>query len=424
MEKRGIYRWTVILPMILFMYMLAYIDRTNISFAMGGIEKSFAVTSTISGFVSGIFFIGYTLLQVPGGHLASTVSARRNILVFGILTGIFASAQGFATSVTMFVIIRFFLGVVEGVMLPTTYVLIARWFAEEERGRATNTFMLFSTIGPLIMSPLCGYLLAYMHIGSFESWRTMLILEGIFPLIFSVVFYLVVRDHPSQTEKLGDTERQYLLDSMEKEALKPKIIQEKSYWKAIKNQNFILITFSWFLMVVGNYGTSMWLPDIVKSLVKVGDVGVGLISAIPWIITTFAMLAIGYINDKWGNKRMLLFMLEIIAGISMVISAIMGADNPVLAIIFLILTMMCANSASPTYLTTVPLFIAPAMLGGVMGIFSAVGNLGGFFGPLAVGKLITMSGGNKLAGLMFLGGVYILSGFIMLFVNLKAKDVN
>ena len=178
MEKRGMYRWKVILPMLLSMYMFAYIDRTNISFAMGGIEKSFGVSATVSGLISGIFFIGYTLLQAPGGHLASTTSARRNILIFGILTGIFDMLQGFALNISMFIAIRFVLGVCEGVMLPTMYVLIAKWFAEEDRGRATNTFMLYQTLGPLIMSPLCGFLVAYANLGSMESWRWMLILEG------------------------------------------------------------------------------------------------------------------------------------------------------------------------------------------------------------------------------------------------------
>lgn len=422
MKKRTAYRWVVVLPMILVMYMLAYMDRTNISFAMSGIEKSYGVTSTISGFISGIFFIGYTLLQAPGGHLASTKSARRNILIFGILTGTFATIQGFAPNITSFVIIRFLLGVAEGVMLPTMLVLISKWFAEEERGRATNTFLLYQTFGPLIMSPLGGYFIAYANWGNVESWRWMLALEGILPIFFAIFFYVIVRDDPKEvtSERFGELERQYLIDSANKEFLKPKIIQEKSYWKAALNPNFILVTFSWFFMVVGFYGINMWLPEIVKSIAKVGYAQVGLITALPWIFVTFAQLLMGYVNDKWGNKKLLIIILESVAGVSLLISSMLGSSNPWLALVFLVITMMTACSASPTYMTTLPMFIAPTMLGGLMGIFSATGNLGGFFGPLFVGRLITLSGGNKLAGLMFLGCVFLVSGAMMIFVNLKA----
>lgn len=102
------YRWQVIAPMMLVMYMFAYLDRTNISFALSGIEESFAVTSSVSGFITGIFFIGYMILQVPAGHLASHKSAKRNILILGILLGVFSSLQGFANNITIFIIMRFY----------------------------------------------------------------------------------------------------------------------------------------------------------------------------------------------------------------------------------------------------------------------------------------------------------------------------
>lgn len=421
--RRGNYRWIVILPMLLLMYMFCYIDRTNISFAMGGMEKSFGITSTISGFISGIFFIGYTLLQAPGGHLASTISARRNILIFGILTGVFDIAQGFATNITMFIVFRFLLGVVEGVFLPTMFVLISRWFAEEERGIATNTFMTYQSFGPLIMSPICGFIVAFVHWGGFESWRWMLIIEGFFPIIWAFIFYVVVKDHPKEatSKHFGEEERNYLLESMEKEAQKPRITQEKSFWRAALNVNFILVVLSWFFVVVGNYGTSMWLPEIIKQISKSGYDKVGLIATLPWIATIFGAVLVGYINDKWGNKKWLLCLLGILAGVALYISSLFGNTSPWLSIIFLIIAMMASCSAAPTYLTTLPLFIAPALLGGLTGIASALANLGGFFGPLGVGALITANGGNKLAGILFLAVVYIVAGILMLFVNLRAE---
>ncbi|MEZ2661708.1 MFS transporter [Aneurinibacillus aneurinilyticus] len=122
------YRWKVIIPMIFVMYLLAYIDRTNISFALTEMQKTFAITSTVSGFIAGIFFCGYILLMAPMGHLASRKSARKIVVILGVLTGIFSSIQGMVNSVGMLVFVRFLLGLVEGGIYPAMGVLIANWF--------------------------------------------------------------------------------------------------------------------------------------------------------------------------------------------------------------------------------------------------------------------------------------------------------
>jgi ACS family tartrate transporter-like MFS transporter len=419
---RRSYRWKTIVPMIMLMYIFAYLDRTNISFALDGMEETFAFSPTVSGFISGVFFIGYMFLQMPAGHLASRKSAKRNILIFGIFTGIFAFLQGIVNSTESFIVVRFLLGVAEGGMLPTMYVLITNWFPERERGRATSTFMLYQTLAPLLMSPISGIIVASIHWSGIPGWRWMFILEGLAPLLWAIVFYFVVPDHPNQasSKRMGEQERTYLLQELEKEAQVPKVIQEKSYWRAALNPNFIFLTLSWAAMVIGNYGISMWLPVIIKGISSYGYAAVGFISVLPWLAATLGMILTGVINDKWGNKKSLLFLLEVISGIGLLISALIGTSNPLLAILFISITMMASCSASAVYLTTLPKLFPANMLGGLTGIFSAIGNLGGFVGPFIVGAL--MSGGNKLAGLLFLSCVYIVSAILITFVKLQIRN--
>jgi MFS transporter, ACS family, tartrate transporter len=416
------YRWKVIVPMILLMYIFAYVDRTNISFALEGMQKTFVITSTVSGFISGIFFFGYMLLQMPAGHLASRKSAKWNILILGIFTGIFATLQGVVSNVETFLVVRFLMGVAEGGFLPTMYVLINNWFPECERGRATSIFMLYQTLAPLIMSPISGLIIASANWGGLPSWRWMIILEGLAPMIWAIVFYYVVPNHPKEAsnKRLSSQERLYLLQELEKEAQKPKIIQEKSYRKAALNPNFIMITLAWTGMCIGNYGISMWLPVIIKGMSNYGYAQVGFISALPWLAATIGMILTGYINDKWGNKKSLLFILLTIAGMGLLVSTWIGTSNLWLAIVFISITMMAANSASPVFLTSLSQLLPANILGGLTGIFSAVGNLGGFIGPFIVGAL--MSGGNKSAGLLFLSIVYIVSAIVITFVKLNKKS--
>ena len=156
------FRWHVVMPMVMALYILAYIDRTNISFAMAKMQVHFGIDSGFMGFISGIFFIGYLILQVPVGHLSSNKGARLYVLVLSIAWGVFSSAQGFAQNTTELIIFRFLVGVAEGGVFPALWVIVTNWFPKTERGRASSCFFSFMAVSPLIMSPISGYIVQYV----------------------------------------------------------------------------------------------------------------------------------------------------------------------------------------------------------------------------------------------------------------------
>lgn len=419
---KGSYRWKAIIPMIFIMYLLAYIDRTNISFALTEMQKTFAITSTVSGFIAGIFFCGYILLMAPMGHLASRKSARMIVVILGLLTGVFSSVQGMVNSVEMLVFVRFLLGLVEGGIYPAMGVLIANWFPKHERGRATSIFYLYVTVAPLIMSPISGYIVSNVHWFGLDSWRWVFITQGIPVLLFSLLFFYLIPDHPLKASKkrISDQERAYLLEQQAIEASEPKAIQEKSYWKAALNRNFIFVSLAYFMAGgIGNYGIIIWLPVIIKEFSTFGYTAVGFISAIPWLIGTIGMISIGVINDKFGNKRVLLFLLNVIAGISL-LSAILVLESNLWAAIFLIsITIVGGMSSSAVFMTLIADVFPANMIGGMTGLWNAIGNVGGFVGPFVVGAL--MAGDNKLVGVGFLSVCYIIGSVIVLFVKLRRE---
>ncbi|ERI09408.1 MFS transporter [Aneurinibacillus aneurinilyticus] len=419
------YRWKVIIPMIFVMYLLAYIDRTNISFALTEMQKTFAITSTVSGFIAGIFFCGYILLMAPMGHLASRKSARKIVVILGVLTGIFSSIQGMVNSVGMLVFVRFLLGLVEGGIYPAMGVLIANWFPKNERGRATSIFYLYVTVAPLIMSPISGYIVSNVHWFGLDSWRWVFITQGVPVLLFSLLFFYLIPDHPLKASKkrISNQERTYLLEQQAIEASEPKVIQEKSYWKAALNRNFILVSLAYFMAGgIGNYGIIIWLPVIIKEFSTFGYTAVGFISAIPWLIGTIGMVSIGFINDKFGNKRVLLFILNVIAGISL-LSAILVLESNLWVAIFLIsITIVGGMSSSAVFMTLIADVFPANMIGGMTGLWNAIGNMGGFVGPFVVGAL--MAGDNKLVGVGFLSVCYIIGSIIVLFVKLRKEKAS
>jgi ACS family tartrate transporter-like MFS transporter len=420
-KTRVSFRWRVVLPMIMIMYILAYLDRTNISFALTGMQKEFAFSSTVSGFISGIFFFGYLLLQLPAGHLASHKSAKRNVLILGILFGILSSLQGFTTGKGSLMVVRFLLGVAEGGMFPSMYVLIANWFPEKERGRATSLFTLYQTVAPLIMSPISGIIVSSVTWWGLPGWRWVFPLEGIPSLIWAIIFYFIVPDSPKVTssQRITEQERSFLLKELEEEAKKPKVVSDRSYWKGARNPSFILFTLSFTAVVIGNYGIGIWLPVIIKGISNYGYTAVGFISALPWLVATIAMVLIGYINDRWGNKKAIIFWLEMVSGICFLFVTFIGTSNLWLSVFFISIATIGLTSAPSVYFTMLPELLSKEMLGGLTGVFAAVGNIGGFIGPFVVGAL--MSGGDKLGGMLFLSSMLFLAGILIVFVKMQNR---
>ena len=136
------------------MYTIAFMDRVNVGFGITGIEKTLSVSATIAGLVSGIFFVGYVLLQIPGGQLAMKWSAKKFVFIMLIAWGIFAILTGLVQNVTELLIVRFLLGVAEGGVWPATLVLLGRWFPMEERARANSYWMFCLPVASIISSPI------------------------------------------------------------------------------------------------------------------------------------------------------------------------------------------------------------------------------------------------------------------------------
>jgi len=187
-------RWIRIIPAAFLMYTIAFMDRVNIGFGIPGIEKSLGVNATIAGLASGIFFVGYVLLQIPGGQWAMKWSAKKFVLFSLIAWGIFAILTGLAQNATQLLITRFLLGVAEGGVWPATLVLLARWFPMEERARANSYWMFCLPVASIIASPISGWILTW------ADWRTLFILEGIPPLIWALVWWFTVDDSPDRAK--------------------------------------------------------------------------------------------------------------------------------------------------------------------------------------------------------------------------------
>jgi len=401
-------RWIHIIPAAFLMYTIAFMDRVNIGFAIPGIEKSLAVSATIAGLASGIFFVGYVLLQIPGGQLAMKWSAKRFVLFSLIAWGICAILTGLAQNATQLLIIRFFLGVAEGGVWPATLVLLARWFPMEERARANSYWMFCLPVASIITSPISGWILTW------TDWRTLFILEGIPPLIWAVVWWFTIDDSPDTAKWVSSEERQYLDQKFAEDRQAIPVTEEKGSWvDSLKDLKVWYLVIVYFLIQVGFYGVALWLPVIVKGLSKQGFGLVGLIAALPYIAAVIGMYLNANHSDRTGERKRHVAFPLIIGGIALLLSGWLGLSSPLLGILFLIISEGFVLAYVGIFWTLPPLFLSKGSVGSGMGLINALGNLGGFLGPFLVGYFITRTGSN-LTGIVILSISLVLAGLMTL----------
>src|SRR5258705_548057 len=152
-------RWYRLIPVAFITYSLAYLDRANFGFAAAGeMAKDLHITAATSSLLGSLFFLGYFFFQIPGAHYAANKSAKKLIFWSLILWGALAAATGLVSNITLLMIVRFMLGVVESAVMPAMIILLSRWFTKQERSRANTFLILGNPVTILWMSIVSGYL--------------------------------------------------------------------------------------------------------------------------------------------------------------------------------------------------------------------------------------------------------------------------
>ncbi len=399
-------RWVRVIPVAFLMYTIAFMDRINIGFGIPGMQKSLGFGAEVSGLASGIFFLGYMFLQIPGGQWAMKWSARKFVTLSLIAWGIFAILTGLVQNTAELLIVRFLLGVAEGGVWPATLVLLANWFPYDERARANSYWMFCLPVASIVMSPISGWILTW------TDWRTLFILEGLPPLIWAAIWWFSVADTPDTAQWLAEQERAYLDQKFEEDRKHAPPVEEHASWADVLKSGRVWWLFvAYFLIQVGFYGVSLWLPVMVKDITKQGFGLVGILAALPYVAALIFMYINARHSDHTNERRMHVAIPLILGGIALLLSGLLGPSSPLLGMIFLILTEGFALAYVGVFWTLPPLFLKKEVLGSAMG-FINIGNLGGFLGPFIVGFFVAQTGSN-LIGIVVLCISLVLAGVMI-----------
>ncbi|HET7840009.1 MAG TPA: MFS transporter [Terriglobia bacterium] len=398
-------RWVRIIPVAFIMYTIAYVDRTNISLALPDIGRDLHLDPAQQGSAFGLFFLGYVLLQIPGGYLAERWSAKKFVTVLLVVWGLCAVVCGLVQNETEFLAARFLLGVAEGGVWPATLILLSHWFPRTERARANAYWMLCLPAAVVISSPVSGWILGRW------GWRAMIISEGALPFLWLIIWVWQIADHPADAGWISSEEREHLEVTLRREAAELDAQPRESILRTFVRGEVLLLVFIYFLMNCGNYGYQAWLPSAIESGAKgLSNFQVGILNAIPYLITMAGMVLNSRHSDRQRERRGHLAAALVFAGVFL-LAGVLTHQRPILS--FALLALVGAGSygghgpfwAIPT--ETLPRRVA----GSAMGLINALGNLGGYWGPYVVGYLNKQTG-NFVFGFGLLGAALIVGGVL------------
>ena len=398
-------RWLRIITPVLIACIISFMDRVNISFALpGGMETDLGITSQMAGVASGIFFIGYLFLQIPGGRIAVNGSGKKFIAWSLVAWAVVSIATGFVTHEYQLLVLRFILGVSEGGMLPVVLTMVSNWFPEKEIGRANAFVMMFAPLGGMLTAPVSGAIIAAL------DWRWLFIIEGLLSIVVLVVWWFMISDRPEEARWLPESERQYLVTTLAAERaakLAEAPVSNAPVKDVFRNPGLMKLVILNFFYQTGDYGYTLWLPTILKGLTGGSMASVGFLAILPFMATLAGIYVISLFSDRSGKRRLWVrFSLYCFA--AALVSSVILREHVVAAYIALVVCGFFLKSATSPFWSMPGRIASPEVAGSARGVINGLGNLGGFCGPYLVGVMIYLYGQNvavcALAGSLIIAG--------------------
>jgi MFS family permease len=451
-----------LLPFAILSYVLAYIDRINVSFAGLTMRGDLHLSATDFGFALGTFFLGYFIFEVPSNVIMEKVGARIWIARIMITWGIFAGAMAFVYDTTSFSIVRFLLGVAEAGFFPGMLLYFTYWFPRRHHARIVSGFLAGLPVAVALGAPISTALLSLDGLFGLKGWQIMYIAEAIPTVVVGFLTLLVLTDRPAQAKFLTTEEKEWLAAKLASERPPTKDVHFSVAKVVVLSLMYIVITIASLALLYFTPQITAWLNaqfgNVPPVVVVVIPYVFGTIGLLVWgrtaehnlwkamINTKVLLLAVNYFGIVTASLGMLYFIPQIIkslgnfsnmevgwltmipyicGGIGMVVwgrisdkmnerrwnllvACVLSTGGLVLAgytmgtwwaLVGMSMAAVGFYGSKGPFFAMPPIFLSGTALAAGFAWINSIGNLGGIVGPYYVGYMKDLTGN-------FAGGLY------------------
>jgi len=406
-----------LLPFLFLLYIIAYLDRTNVSFAALQMQAQLGISDRAYGLGAGMFFAGYFFFQLPSNLILTRVGARRWISAIMFVWGITSCSMIFAAGPRSFYLLRFLLGAAEAGFFPGIILYLKSWFPASARARAISLFMSAAPLSGVIGGPVSGALLN-VHGAGWPGWKWLFIIEGFPAIAFGTVVALLLAESPAHAAWMSDEERILLTDVLEAERLATPGASAASVKSAFLHPGIWILCAVYFGINTCVYGITLWLPTVIKSLSGLSNLTIGLLTAVPNLAAAIAMAANGYHSDLKAERRWHIVFSAIIGTCGLLLAAF--SHSAFAVVLGTSLAIAGAFAMDGPFWTIPPTLLTGTAAAAGIAIINSVGNLGGFVGPYLIGFIRTETGSFK-GSMLVIAALLAVSGSLILLVRLRRE---
>lgn len=402
-----------LLPYAVIGYLIAYLDRVNLSFAALEMNKQLGFSATVYGAGAGIFFISYFLLETPSNLILVRVGARRWLARIMVTWGLVSASMAFVHNETSFYVVRFLLGAAEAGFFPGIMFFLTLYFPAKYRGHMVGIFMAAAPISAVIGAPVSTFILGVNGIFGLQGWQLVFIAEAIPAIILGVVTWFYLQDDPAQAHWLDDEERTWLVNRQRAERRQRESQQNLTVLQVLFNPKVLALGVGGFGIAYSTYGIVYFLPQIVKQF-GLTNMQTGLVSAIPFAVGTVGMIWYGRRSDRLLERRSHAAIAFILAALGLMVTAL--SPNPYIRLVALSVASFGAFSTLPVFWSMPTAFLSGAAAAAGVAYINSIANVAGFVGPFVMGWIKDTTGSFD-GGLLVIGCVCAIASIAVLCVQ-------
>jgi MFS transporter, ACS family, tartrate transporter len=402
-----------LMPFLFLLYIVAYLDRINVSFAVLQMRGQLGLSDRVYGRAAGMFFAGYFFFQLPSNLVLEKFGVRRWISGLMVTWGVISCLMIFIRGPVSFYGMRFLLGAAEAGFFPGMILYMKRWFPANARARAVAWFMTANPIAGIVGSPVSGALLGLSGKG-LSGWQWMFLMEGTPAILLGVTVYWALSDNPREARWLKGEERAWLLARLAFEQQAEALLQKGSFWDVLISRRIWMLSLVYFGVSTTMYGVTLWLPSVIRSLSGLSYFLTGLVSSLPFLVTAIVMVLVGIRSDRTGERRWHTALPAFLGAAALVAA---GYGHSTLVVVACIgLGLVCAESMVGPFWAMATSRMAGLSAAAGIAVINSLANLGGYYGPDIIGFFRKLNGGFR-GGLVAIGATLALSGGIALIVG-------
>jgi len=388
-----------LIPFLGLLYLVSLVDRLNVGFAALTMNADLGFSPSVFGFGAGIFFIGYSLFQIPANLMLVRFGARRWVFAILIVWGAISAACALVQGPMSFYVLRFLLGVAEAGLFPGVVLYLTYWFPQERRARAIAGFMAASPLALIVVGPLSGLLLEMDGFAGLKGWQWLFLIEGLPVCGLAFVLLKLVPDGPEHATWLSEREKRVIAERLAQEAS----VDQPGFWPALLDPRLYALGIAYMAVGAGGYGMRIWLPQIVQGM-GFSNLATGFVTALPYLLAVGAMIWWGHSSDKTGERIWHIVLPVLLAAAGFSISAASSSD--LIVFVGIIIVILGLDAVIGPFWSLPSSFLrGPAAAGGIALINTFGVGAGGFIGPYVIGELREQTGGYSASMAMFAIGL-------------------